>query len=67
MLKIYSNILLVVGWLFLAFSIYLFLWTFIEVSAVYIGICVLIVGLLSLFFSKKIDNHSGNFFSLYDR
>jgi hypothetical protein len=67
MRELYSNILLIVGWLFLTFSIYLFLWTFIEVSAVYIGICVLIVGLLSLFFSKRIDNHSGNFLSLYDR
>lgn len=67
MREVYSNILLIVGWLFLAFSIYLFLWTFIEVSSFYIGICVLIVGLLSLFFSKKVDNHSRNFLSLYER
>jgi hypothetical protein len=67
MREIYSNILLIVGWLLLVFSIYLFLWTFIEVNAFYIGICVLVVGLLSLFISKKIDTNAGNFLSLYDR
>jgi F0F1-type ATP synthase assembly protein I len=67
MRKVYSNILLIVGWLFLVFSIYLFLWTFIEEISFYIGTCVLILGLLSLFFSNKIVNHSGNFLSLYDQ
>ncbi|OHR74754.1 hypothetical protein HMPREF3291_00015 [Bacillus sp. HMSC76G11] len=67
MREVYSNILLILGWIFLVFSIYLFLWTFIEISAIYIGIGVLILGLLSLFFSKKILNQSGNFLSLYDR
>ncbi|MDQ0859813.1 hypothetical protein QFZ72_003292 [Bacillus sp. V2I10] len=67
MREVYSNILLIIGWLFLVFSIYLFFWTFIEANSFYIGICVLIVGLLSLFFSKKIVNQSGNFLSLYDQ
>ncbi|MGM0878532.1 MAG: hypothetical protein ACQEWV_28515 [Bacillota bacterium] len=67
MREIYSSILLIVGWLLLAFSIYLFLWAFIEVNALYIGVCILVVGLISLIISKRIGNHSGNLFYLYDR
>ncbi|KKI88438.1 hypothetical protein WQ54_31435 [Bacillus sp. SA1-12] len=65
MREVYSNILLIVGWLFLTFSFYLFLLAFIEINALYIGAFLLILGLISLFASKRIGNHSGNFLSLY--
>jgi hypothetical protein len=67
MREIYSNILLIVGWLFLAISIYLFLLAFIEVNALYIGACILILELISLIISKRIGNNLGNILSLYTR
>ncbi|KKI91029.1 hypothetical protein WQ54_17050 [Bacillus sp. SA1-12] len=67
MRKVYSNILFIAGWLFLTFSFYLFLLAFIEISSLYIGASLLILGLISLFVSKRLGDHSGNMFSLFTR
>jgi len=67
MREVYSNILLILGWLFLTFSFYLFLWAFIEINSLYIGTLLLILGLVSLFISNRIGDHSGNMFSLFTR
>jgi len=67
MREVYSNILLIAGWLFLTFSFYLFLWAFIEINSLYIGTFLLILGLFSLFISSRIGEHPGNMFSPFTR